>query len=177
MFSKDNPSGNIPDASWYRTLLILCVVLPFLVAVKRYYTGLAQGRRLYNRYGEELSRVMERALFINKVGKLARDIENLGLRFENFDFKVAEYQRANLPGQSPDSNGDSPNNLRDPRDADPMIQELYHASIKARLNELLGEWEEPESARDKEVSWLDLAFIEVATTETPNTFLRLTGAP
>jgi hypothetical protein len=71
MFSKDNPSGDIPDASWYQTLLILCIVIPFLVAVKRYYTGLAQGRRLYNRYGEELSRVMERVLFINKVGKLA----------------------------------------------------------------------------------------------------------
>jgi hypothetical protein len=152
MFSKDNPSGDIPDASWYQTLLILCIVIPFLVAVKRYYTGLAQGRRLYNRYGEELSRVMERVLFINKVGKLARDIESLGLRFENFDFEVADYQRGNSAERSPDSSGDSPNIPLESRGADPMVQGLYNVSIKARLNELLGEWEEPESARDREVS-------------------------
>jgi hypothetical protein len=151
MFSKDNPSGDIPGSSWYRNLLVLCVVIPLLVTVKRYYMGLAQGRRLYNRYGEELSRVMVRALFINKVGKLARDIESLGLRFENFDFTVTDYQRVNSAERSPDSSGDSPNIPRESRGADPMMQGLYNVSIKARLNELLGEWEEPESARDREV--------------------------
>jgi hypothetical protein len=155
MFSILNPSGNVPDSSWYRTLLIVCAIVPVLVTAKRYYTGILQGRRLYNRYGEELSRVMERTLLINKVGKLARDIETMGLRFDNFDFRVDDYQRTESTELEP-SPQEEPGLDDEDEDGtaglDLFKQGFFNTSMRAKLNELLGEWEEPESERDKEVS-------------------------
>jgi hypothetical protein len=138
MMSNENPSGNIPESDWYRRLLIVCVVVAVTTAVKRFYIGLMQGRRLYIRYGEDLSRIMERALLISKVGKLARDIETFRLRFENFDLKVASYDTEDEPQGA---------------NAGQLNPAVFHAaSKKARLSELLGEWEEPDIENEDEVS-------------------------
>ena len=97
---------------------------------------------------------MERTLLINKVGKLARDIETMGLRFDNFNFKVDSYQRADSTELEPSSQEKpaTENEDDDEHSGLALFKEgFYNTSMRAKLNELLGEWEEPESERDKEV--------------------------
>lgn len=149
MMNNENPSGDIPDADRYRRLLVLCVIVSLATAIKRFVIGLMQGRRLYIRYGEDLSRVMGRALFISKVGKLARDIEAFRLRFNNFDFNVCTYDTAADDGSkstSSDAHG---------LNTGPLTPGFYAASNskKARVVELLGEWEEPEVLDANEVTF------------------------
>jgi hypothetical protein len=148
MMSNENPSGDIPDADRYRRLLVLCVIVSLASAIKRFFVGLMQGRRLYIRYGEDLSRVMGRALLISKVGKLARDIEAFRLRFNNFDFNVCTYD-----GSAADDASKSTSSDAQGLNAAPLTPGFYSASNskKARLIELLGEWEEPEVLEASEV--------------------------
>jgi hypothetical protein len=137
MMNHENPSGNIPHSAGYRRFLIVCLIYSVVTALKRLYLGLTQGRRLYSRYGEDLSRVMENALLISKVGKLARDIETRRLRFENFDLKVDRYDIEDEPQEAKTAQ------------LDPAV--FLAASTRARLSELLGEWEEPDVENEAEV--------------------------
>jgi hypothetical protein len=151
MMNNENPSGNIPYSDRYRRLLVLCVIISGAAAIKRFVVGLMQGRRLYTRYGEDLSRAMGRALLISKVGKLARDIEAFRLRFSNFDFSVCAYD-ASAEDDGLGSTSSDPQGLN----AAPLTPGFYSASNskKARLVELLGEWEEPEVLEASEVSFV-----------------------
>lgn len=151
MMSNENPSGDIPDADRYRRLLVLCVIVSLATAIKRFIVGLMQGRRLYVRYGEDLSRVMGRALLISKVGKLARDIEAFRLRFNNFDFNVCTYDTSTADDGSKSTSSDAHG-----PSTGPLTPGFYAASNskKARLVELLGEWEEPEVLDANEVCFV-----------------------
>lgn len=136
MFNNSNPSGGMPETGWYQTLLILSVTVSFVVAVKRFYLGLVQGKQTYIRYGDELARIMKRALMINQVGRLARDIEMSQLRFDNFDLKVASFDSGDETSVDANLADDTGHHL---------LSGIARGSKKARLNELLGAWEEPES--------------------------------
>ena len=47
LFNEQNPSGAVPSTSEYQGVLIVAVVVSFIVAVKRFWLGLLQGRRTY----------------------------------------------------------------------------------------------------------------------------------
>ena len=49
--NENNSSGTVTDSGFYRTVLILAVVISFVVSVKRFYMGIYLGRRTFCEYG------------------------------------------------------------------------------------------------------------------------------
>lgn len=151
MFNEANPSGSVPSSSEYQGVLIVAVVVSFVVAVKRFWLGLVQGRRTYRRYGEDLAKVMKKALRVGQVGALARDIEESDLCMEEFSLLLGnEFQDAQTKGAKfENSRPPSADSVQEgPRKS--LISGVEASSRKAILDELLGAWEEPESKRDRD---------------------------
>jgi hypothetical protein len=49
MFNEANPSGGVTSSNEYQTVLIVAIVVSFVVAVKRFWLGLVQGKRTYRK--------------------------------------------------------------------------------------------------------------------------------
>jgi hypothetical protein len=49
MFNDKNPSGGVTSSNEYQTVLIVAIVVAFVVAVKRFWLGLVQGKRTYRK--------------------------------------------------------------------------------------------------------------------------------
>jgi len=107
------------------------------------------------RYSEELTKVMAGAVLVGKVANLARDIERANLQFDPFElpgtsYSLDEEDPQKQPGSSPKSAATSTAGRRN------VFADLGESSTrKAKIDEILGEWEEPEAQREIEVrsSW------------------------
>jgi hypothetical protein len=175
MFNEKNPSGGVTSSQEYQTVLIVAVVVAFVVAVKRFWLGLVQGKRTYRtlqywteiflvhvdschlnfsftgRYGEELAKVMKKALWVGQVASLARDIEDTDLLIEDFTLHVSNEFLEEADGDNGEPT--SPKNATDRQEEfrRNLISGVDSSTRKAVLDELLGAWEEPETQREKDV--------------------------
>ncbi|KAL7557213.1 hypothetical protein ACA910_001281 [Epithemia clementina (nom. ined.)] len=72
LFTNENPSGDIPSSEFYRHVLITMVVVAVSVSVKRNILSLHLGRRLYLRFNERLTELMEEIALISELALWAR---------------------------------------------------------------------------------------------------------
>ena len=115
-------------------------------------------------YGDELASVIKNMLLVSKVAGLSKDLEKKkarGLTFLNQidsfpSFRVDSYD---IDGSlASDSGGDPSSPLGDAKgmvideERKCKFTETLSQSQKVRLTEMLGEWEEPETVHDAEVS-------------------------
>lgn len=132
MFNEMNPSGHLTKTENYRTIVITAICLGVAVTAKRFWVGLYLGRQTFSRYAADLTRVLQKTILIGQVASLARDLKVSGFQLD--DFNVRGYDRSSLL-QKQDSN-------RSNMTTAAWKPDLNH-SQRVRLNELLGEWEEP----------------------------------
>jgi len=162
LFNVDNPSGLIPNSDSYATLLALGISIGIVTAVKRFYIGLVLGKATCSRYMNDLKKIMRKALLIGQVATLARDMERYDLDMTCFgDIQGREYEDAIDTGLDDGTTASAekagPNVLRSMRSgmkSDGSTHTLIDltTSQRAKINELLGEWEEPKAVDDKDVS-------------------------
>jgi hypothetical protein len=145
LMNGSNPSGNITGTFEYRSMLIVLVVASFVVAVKRVLIGLYLGRQTYYRYAEDLARVMKKSLLVSQVANLARDIELFGIDLNDFGLAPDQYTLC----EEGSSTGKS---LRNVEGGNIFTGINFSASQTVKINELLGAWEEPEIANEKDDS-------------------------
>jgi hypothetical protein len=86
------------------------------------------------RYGDELANALKKSVLIGSVAALARDIEVFKLRIEDFDLHVGEDV---LLFDSLEDGETGSSNLNETRP--------NKSPGRARLDELLGAWEEPDA--------------------------------
>lgn len=172
LFNAENPSGKIPDSEQYQFLVIAAMCLAVLAGVKRIWLGIVLGRVTYReyhshclcvvfqhdslcdpphlsvleRYSDDLAKVMSRALLVGKTATLAREIERSKVRFGALD----------LPYYDVDQNGsEMSSRIANKENPDPSAAAVFagvdDSARKGRIDELLGEWEEPEAQRAIEV--------------------------
>lgn len=129
--------------------MIAAVVVGFVVAVKRCWVGLFLGRQTFLRYGDELAKVMKKAFLVGKVAALARDIERSHVDLADSGFNIQNYDLSEEGDQSQDGKV-----KRTSAAPDGFLEGVDLSSRRARIDELLGEWEEPEDPQAKDVSAL-----------------------
>jgi len=145
-------------------------VLSFFAAIKRFWVGLFLGQRTFGEfdvrrpaaklwtssdliiflpfacpvsYSEDLARVMKNALLISQVGNLARDIESSDIDFEQFGLDIDKYVFEEDEMQV---------SARDVAPSRGLPSDFSFSSRRAKVDEILGAWEEPETRNDKKVS-------------------------
>lgn len=139
-----------------------------VVAIKRFYVGLILGRQTFSRYAGELEEVMRKALLIGQVATLARDLEKQRFILDDFGIEQSNTYNDILITQPGDASQDD-SNLRGPtalnsakssasvatvtdqRDKKLLNFDL-NRSQRMKINELLGEWEEPQLTGTNAVS-------------------------
>jgi len=160
-----NPAGQVTSSHEYTSLLIVAVVVSFAVSIKRCFVGLTLGRQTYCkycwkslsmpvaalpvssswlilftvRYGEDLARVMRKALLVGQLASLARDLQIMGINLADMGLKVKTDD--DLEG-TPSTKGIGENDAFVPKSG--LLEGLDISSRRARIDELLGEFEEPE---------------------------------
>lgn len=97
------------------------------------------------RYGEELANVMKKALLIGKVASLAREIKLSKINLGNFGFHVNTFEEESESGCT-SSRMHSENDNPDLGKAG-ILNGIDISSRRARINQLLGEWEEVEDTK------------------------------
>jgi hypothetical protein len=169
--NSQNPSGLVVDSPWNFLVLNIAMCVSAVTAVKRFWLGLFLGRQTYNQYSERLANVMKRILLISPVAALAKDIEleltksargkgrsptNLpnvmsdeGL--EGLLIGTDEASFASAYVRSPSDNDDVSVHVIDSADRHPLTGTLS-ANQKARISDILGQWEEPVLAEQMVVS-------------------------
>lgn len=83
---------------------------------------------------------MQKALLIGQVATLARDIEKTDFDFGDIGLHVDQFNDDENPAKSM-------RNLRSPEAFGSLLDGVDFSSRRSRINELLGDWEEPEDQR------------------------------
>jgi hypothetical protein len=105
------------------------------------------------RYGEELAKVMKKALYVGQVASLARDIEDSDLRIEDFTVHVSnDYIEDSMVDTTEPGSPKSPSADRQEEFRRNLISGVDTSTRKALLDELLGAWEEPDAQIEQQVS-------------------------
>lgn len=175
LMNENNSSGTVTDSGVYRTVLILAVVISFVVAVKRFYMGIYLGRRTFFRYADDLASVMKKALLVGETASLARDLAigrrslDLSLHGERYLIPPEEEdgdlcqgaadaaettagpEPSNFEGEA--SQAESKRSLlgesaTGTKSVPPTVE--LPRSLNARIDEILGAWEQPELEKTRE---------------------------
>ena len=140
--------------------MILAVCLGIAVTAKRFWVGLFLGRQTYDRYADDLAKVMKKTILVGQVASLARDMEYFGYELDDFDVhhddvydRAMKHDEAASTRTGLDSVGQ--------RSMGAMTKNL-NESMRAKVNEMLGAWEEPKAARINNVrlpfrQWSDIS--------------------
>lgn len=156
IFNETNPSGNfVNDKGYYRVLLIVICVGP-IVTLKRLYLGLFLGRKSFATYAEDLARVMRKVLLVTQIASLSRynDFAEAGrMSLIDQDQLQSILERTNDQENTSNRTNDTKRSKRflaqpsvplllNPANRDKATGGLTKAQ-KAKIAELLGDWEEP----------------------------------
>eukprot|EP00522_Entomoneis_paludosa_P004385 CAMPEP_0172472406 /NCGR_PEP_ID=MMETSP1065-20121228/68320_1 /TAXON_ID=265537 /ORGANISM="Amphiprora paludosa, Strain CCMP125" /LENGTH=536 /DNA_ID=CAMNT_0013230541 /DNA_START=176 /DNA_END=1782 /DNA_ORIENTATION=- len=94
IFTDVNPSGNVTTADAYKALIVLAIIIPLLVTLKRHFVGLHLGARLYLRYNDRLNETLKEVLLVSELSMWARrkrdDTETYQTYLEKKDTEDAE---------------------------------------------------------------------------------------
>ena len=123
----------------YTGILVVMVVAGGATAFKRYLLGLWLGRRTYTRYAPELSKLMEKAVLIQHVAQLSRSM------------KGAQYSEGNIQVQQAlfDANESEEQSMASKANEGAFMGAYLSGSTQVRINDLLGEFEEPDLFQDE----------------------------
>lgn len=167
LFNENNPAGDITSSLAYSRILVIAVSVGCVVSVKRLAIGLYLGRQTFSNFSTQLGQVMNKMLLVSEVAVLAKDIEvkswhqeekkarGIGLRelgrsawrlsADNLSslLKTADDEDDEVGTAGGDHNATSSvfgtfEKIVEDDDGSPL-----NASQKARIGQLLGNWEEP----------------------------------
>ena len=145
-FNANNQAGEILTSRAYTGLLASMIVAGFSVAAKRYSLGLWFGRRAYTRYASELGKVMEKAVLIREVARLSENVAGVkSLSADNIQVKQCIEQGIEKTDASEEQS------LASKGKEEAFTGAYLSGSTQHRINDLLGEFEEPEMFQEKEV--------------------------
>lgn len=144
LFNRANPAGNVTHSKNYLKILALAMGVGAVVAVKRFYMGLTLGKSTYVRYAQDLERLMKKILLVSQIAYLARQIEKDNIAVEDLNI-----QADIVDGETDDLSKESPlkESMKSMRSHALLKDGEITESKKFRINELLGEWEEPEATK------------------------------
>jgi hypothetical protein len=173
MCNRANPPGLVTSSQAFYRICACAMVIGAAVAVKRVAVGLYLGRKTFANYSKQLTSVMNKMLTLNELARFGKAVEERewtsskkGNAFAKRSTKVSDERLSELLDiahqQSEDDNFtftkaksvksvgagttiDEMEKVIDPGDVDPYTGGLSMAQ-KQRINDLLGQWEEP--ARD-----------------------------
>ena len=154
LFSEKNASGNVVESQNYRDLLFTALFVSAAIAVKRFFLGLWYGRSVYRRYGQELVDLMTKVRLIQKIAALAKDKQGIqkgrllhvpskyAVTPEMDDNENEELKRVDTV-DSMHSALSASKLIIDTSDRDRYAGGELRVQQKQKIQELLGEWEEP----------------------------------
>jgi len=168
LFNNDNPSGEVTNSHQFYVLCAVAVGVGLSVSLKRLLVSVLLGRQTFANYSQQLAKLMTKMLQISEVAGLAKEIEKQYM----YDLKFGSSTRAQERNMSNDNLqglvaaadaedlgedvsvldntlksgvglGDEDNErVVDTDDIDPYTGKLNY-SQRARIRDLLGQWEEP----------------------------------
>jgi len=164
LFNETNPAGGVTSGEFYMKVLATAVGVGVVFAFKRFWVGMFLGRQTFSRYAQDLKDVMEKALLVGQVATLARDMEMYHFQIdleksEAYDKTMRRYngeeassKRSNL-ASSRQTLKSAGSGLTVDAEKGTFTGSDLTDSIRVKINELLGAWEEPETVdhRNNEV--------------------------
>ena len=157
VFNETNPSGKFVNNELYDRVLLIVLCVGPIVTIKRLYLGLFLGRKSFANYAEDLARVMRKVLLVTQTASLARHFEftseargrsnlinqdQLQSIFEQAEDESASTRTTFTQRSRPVGPQLSSPLLLNPANRDKVTGGLSKAQ-KAKIAELLGDWEEP----------------------------------
>jgi hypothetical protein len=176
LFNENNPSGDVTNTLWLLRICAVASALGAAVSCKRVFVGVYLGRQTFANYSDKLAIIMHKMLQVSQVAILSQAIEkkywaevdqlgdskylpqqstrgfsrdNLLSLIENANDEADEVSMMDMSGKS--ETADEMGRIIDPDDVDPFTGGLSQAQ-KARINDLMGRWEEPGRSNSKNVS-------------------------
>mmetsp|Transcript_6362 Transcript_6362/g.13250 ORF Transcript_6362/g.13250 Transcript_6362/m.13250 type:complete len:903 (-) Transcript_6362:51-2759(-) len=143
MFTDENPSGGVTSADTYGSLLLIGILMPTCVCLKRHFLGLHMGARLYTRYNERLQEIMQNVVLISELSLWVRRKRDQHATYQGYlarSFDGAEEEEEEEPRSMEEDNVGS--TLRG--------SSLTGESIDPA--KFLDAWDEPERKSDNQVS-------------------------
>lgn len=74
VFSKSNPAGDVTNAHRYYLIVVICMIVSSLVALKRVAVSLFLGRQRFGHFGGELADCMKNMVLISEIAALSKSI-------------------------------------------------------------------------------------------------------
>ena len=152
VFTRENQAGHVTEAEVWLRILICAILGGGLVAMKRVSLGLWYSRAVYRRYGQDLSRLLQRAVLISDLA--ATDTSGISLSATSFD--TAIFREASIEeekGGHTEPEDESVDEVSTNLLVDPGKRSFYTGGLslsqKLKIHKLLGEWEEPISEEKK----------------------------
>ena len=166
-FQCKNPAGEITSSLTYFRILAIAVSVGCVVSVKRLAVGLYLGRQTFSNFSTQLGQVMNKMLLISEVAVLAKDIElkswqreekkARGIGMSEQGRSTSRLDADNLSSllKTADDEDDEVGTTGGDRNATSSVFGSFemivedddgsplNASQKARIAQLLGNWEEP----------------------------------
>lgn len=156
LFSKANPAGTVTTNIYFRNLLIFFLCFGAAVALKRFFVGLWYGRSVYQRYGKDLTAVMQQAVLIKKVAKHAKNLIKTGdtprgaagssRSMHDKEVRFSQLIASETIDEDGKNNEEEEEEVKED-DPDLLTSNAYNsdlgASQRMKIKRLLGEWEEP----------------------------------
>lgn len=152
VFNEDNPSGDVTGSNRYRGILIFALCTGLAVAAKRFFIGLRFGKASYHRYAERLSVILKQMVDIITVARFGSHeqivtsslLEQTGC-VSRLLSDADGTNRGIISDDDDDDDDDSSDKYAIPMLIRPNTTgRTMTDSIKVKINELLGDWEEPD---------------------------------
>jgi hypothetical protein len=169
LFNNRNPGGSVTSAEWYHRVLAIAVSVGLVVSAKRVWLGFFLGQKTYLNYAEDLAMVMKKIFLLSKVATLSRalareaeishelkrdnqSMRNLGMSREKFHGLIRSTVDGPSAGAAEQEKNEKSANLAKSFSesgfvVDPNVGDSaggLNWEHKRRIDELLGQWEEPE---------------------------------
>ena len=139
-----NPSGSVINDKLYIQVIEIAIFVGLAVSLKRLAVGLFFGRQTFSNYGSELATVMHKMVLVSEVAGLANDI------YSSRD----EFAPSSMaPSKQSWDIGFRPVDIQ--MMVSPEGNEVHKPAFReesSRLLDLLERWEEPNRARQEQVS-------------------------
>jgi hypothetical protein len=176
LFNEKNPAGDITSSLAYFRILAIAVSVGCVVAVKRLAVGLYLGRQTFSNFSTQLGQVMNKMLLVSEVALLAKDIElkswqreekkARGIGLSEQGHSLSRLSADNLLSllKTADDEDDEVGTAGGERNATNSVFGTFekivedddgsplNPSQKARIAQLLGNWEEPARGRKSDVA-------------------------
>ena len=166
LFNESNPAGDVLISQPYFRVLSIAVSVGAVVSVKRLVVGLYLGRKTFSNYAEQLAKVMNKMLLISEVASHAKGVEKKSWRDEKRRLAgkrartntAPEIEQENLRSMITAADEDDDLNTITSKSVNSSLGAFekivddvedgpLSQSQKAKIAQLLGNWEEPQRGK------------------------------